>query len=142
MFTRDILFDPSLDLLQLLRDKRSRGLEDRIVRKRLLIQLGRADLSPLILARRKVQCCFTSTETLRTIREGELRTATSTFTQLLSSAPEKPFVQCCFTCTETVRAIRDGELRTTTSTFTQLQSSVCVTSSSVLLYVHRNHKAY
>ena len=31
-----------------------------------------------------VQCCFTSTETIRTIRDGESRTATSTFTQLLS----------------------------------------------------------
>ena len=34
----------------------------------------------------QVQCCFTSTETiLRTIRAGEPRTATSIFTQLLSS---------------------------------------------------------
>ena len=33
----------------------------------------------------RVQCCFTSTETVRTIRDGEPRTATSTFTQLLSS---------------------------------------------------------
>ena len=30
-------------------------------------------------------CCFTSTETIRTIRDGEPRTATSTSTQLLSS---------------------------------------------------------
>ena len=29
------------------------------------------------------QCCFTSTETIRTIRDGEPRTATSIFTQLL-----------------------------------------------------------
>ena len=34
----------------------------------------------------QVQCRFTSTETIRTIRDGEPRTATSTFTQLLSSA--------------------------------------------------------
>ena len=33
-----------------------------------------------------VQCCFTSTETIRSIRDGEPRTATSTFTQFLSSA--------------------------------------------------------
>ena len=33
----------------------------------------------------QVQCWLTSTETLRTIREREPRTATSTFTQLLSS---------------------------------------------------------
>ena len=32
-----------------------------------------------------VQRCFTSTETVRTIRDGEPRMATSTFTQLLSS---------------------------------------------------------
>ena len=30
-------------------------------------------------------CCCTSTETIRLIRDGEPRTATSTFTQLLSS---------------------------------------------------------
>ena len=32
-----------------------------------------------------VQCCFTSTETIRTIRDEEPRTVTSTFTQLLNS---------------------------------------------------------
>ena len=32
-----------------------------------------------------VQCCFTSTETVRLIRTGEPRTATSTLTQLLNS---------------------------------------------------------
>ena len=32
-----------------------------------------------------VQCCFTSTETIRLIRDGEPRTDTSTFTQLLNS---------------------------------------------------------
>ena len=33
----------------------------------------------------QVQRCFTSTETVRIIRDGEHRTATSTFTLLLSS---------------------------------------------------------
>ena len=33
----------------------------------------------------RVQCCFTSTETIRTIRDGEPRTATLTFTQHLGS---------------------------------------------------------
>ena len=38
----------------------------------------------------QIQCCFTSTEiTIRTIRDREPMTATSTFAQLLSSAPEK-----------------------------------------------------
>ena len=31
------------------------------------------------------ECCFTSTETIRTIKDGMPRTVTSTFTQLLSS---------------------------------------------------------
>ena len=31
------------------------------------------------------QCCFTSTETIKLIRDGKSRTATSTFTQLLGS---------------------------------------------------------
>ena len=34
-----------------------------------------------------VQSCFTSTETISTIRDGEPRTATSTFTQVLNSDP-------------------------------------------------------
>ena len=66
------------------------------------------------------QCCFTSTETIvRTTRDWEPRTATSTFTQLLSSV-DKVQVQCCFTSTETIRTIRYREPRTAISTFTQL----------------------
>ena len=74
------------------------------------------------------------------------RTATSTFTQLLSS--ERAF-QCCFTSAETIRTapvqccftstetIRDGEPRTSTSTFTQLLSSerdfqCCFTSTETI----------
>ena len=79
-----------------------------------------------------VQCCFTSTETIRTIRDGEPRTATSTFTQLLSSE----IVQCCFTSTETIKTIRDGEPRTATSTFTQLLNfeivQCCFTSTETI----------
>ena len=33
----------------------------------------------------RLQCCFTSTETVRTIKDGKPRTATSSFTQLLRS---------------------------------------------------------
>ena len=33
----------------------------------------------------QVQCCFTSTETIRTIKDGEPRTAASISTQLLTS---------------------------------------------------------
>ena len=50
-----------------------------------------------------VRCCFTSTETERTTRDGEPRTSTSTFTQLLSSV-----FQCCFTSTETVQTINNN----------------------------------
>ena len=35
--------------------------------------------------RGSIQCCFTSTETMRLIRDGETRTAISTLTQLMSS---------------------------------------------------------
>ena len=44
--------------------------------------------APLYMCTRqtfKVPCCFTSTETIRTIRDREPRMATSTFTQLLNS---------------------------------------------------------
>ena len=67
----------------------------------------------------EVQCCFTTTET---IRSNSPRTATSTFTQLLSSVLSVQ-VQCCFTSTEAIRINKDGEPRTFTSTFTQLQVS-------------------
>ena len=67
-----------------------------------------------------VQCCFTSTETIRAVRDVKPKTVTSIFTQLQSS--EHVF-QCCFTSTETTRTIRDRESRTATSTFTQLLSS-------------------
>ena len=40
----------------------------------------------------QVQCCFTSTETIRTIRDGQPRTSTSSFTQLLNSL-KRPALQ-------------------------------------------------
>ena len=70
-----------------------------------------------------------------TIRDGEPRASTSTFTQLLRS--RSSLVQCCFTSTETVRNIKDGELRTSTSTFPQLLRSV-LGPRSMLIYVHRD----
>ena len=76
----------------------------------------------------RVLCCFTATETVRTIRDEKPRTATSTFTQLLSSETASMIVfqvQCCFTSTDTTRTVRDGESGTATSTFTQLLSSGC-----------------
>ena len=67
-----------------------------------------------------VQCCFTSTETIRTIRDGEPRVATSTFTQLLNSNQSLVQVQCGFTSTET---IRDEEHMTASSTLIFLYST-------------------
>ena len=61
----------------------------------------------------QVQCCFTSTETVRTVRDGEPKAATSISTQFLSS--ERPRVHSCFTSTETVRTVRDGEPKAATS---------------------------
>ena len=40
---------------------------------------------PCILDQWFIQCCFTSTETIQTIRDDEARMPTLTFTQLLSS---------------------------------------------------------
>ena len=40
----------------------------------------------------------------------------------------------------TIRTVRNVEPRTATSTFTQLLSTELDGSSSVLLYVHRDHK--
>ena len=65
------------------------------------------------------QCHFTSTESVRTIRDEEPRTSTSTSTQLLTSV-----LQCCFTSTETISTVRYGEPRTATSTFCCVVSGV------------------
>ena len=48
-----------------------------------------------------LQCCITSTEKLRTVKDGKPKRSTSTFTQLLTSV-----LQCCFTSTETMRTGR------------------------------------
>ena len=70
-----------------------------------------------------VQCCLTSTETVRTIRDREPRTSTLTFTQLLSSDNNACSGQCCLTSIQTIGTIRDWEPGTAISTFTQLLSS-------------------
>ena len=58
----------------------------------------------------QVQCCFTSTETIRTIRDGQDG-------QLDIHAVQ---VQCCFTSTETTRTT------TATSTFRQFKFNVAL----------------
>ena len=60
-----------------------------------------------------LHCCFTSTETVGIVRDGEPRTATPPFTQILSSALSPSLPALCFPC-----------------------------SPSVLLYVHRDRKDY
>ena len=64
-------------------------------------------LTPLVGFR--FQCCFTSTETIRLIGDGEARTATSTFTQPLSSD-----VESSSSVSDYVHTVRDGEPRTAT----------------------------
>ena len=68
-----------------------------------------------------VQCCFTPTETVGIIRDGEPRTSTTSFTKLLRS-------DYVHRESETVRTVRDVEPRTSTTSFTQLLRSD---------YVHR-----
>ena len=55
-------------------------------------------------------CCFTSTETVRTVRDREPRTSTSTFTQRLSSALVVVVVCCPIICADLhcSRAARRG----------------------------------
>ena len=78
------------------------------------------------------QCCLTSTETVRTTRDREPRTSTSTFTQFLSS--EILQVECCFTSTDTVGTIRNVHL----DFYTVPELEAC----SVLLYVHTYRRYY
>ena len=87
----------------------------------------------------QVQCCFTTTEAIRTIRDGEPRTATSTFTQLLSSV-----LQCCFTSTEIVRTVRERETGTATSTSTQLLSfeNIACEANNVALVLYMYDSMY
>ena len=74
---------------------------------------------------------------MKTIRDGETRTTTSTFTQLLSS--EEGFSSVLLYVHRDHKAIRDGETRTATSTFTQLLKEF---SSLMLLYVRRDNKDF
>ena len=72
----------------------------------------------------------------RFIRDGEPRTATSTFTQLLS--PESQLVRCCFTFTETVGLLgtgaQDGHLdfHTAAELWNRSRSSGFVYNASVM----------
>ena len=51
-------------------------------------------------------------------------------------------VQCCFTSTETIRTIRDGEASTYGHLDFHTAPELPDLPSSVLLYVHRDHKEY
>ena len=62
----------------------------------------------LLLSSVLLQCCFASTETVRTIMDGESRTATSTFTQLLSSVLLCVVVEVLLDVHRNRRFIRDG----------------------------------
>ena len=86
-----------------------------------------------------MKCCFTSTETIRTTRDGEPSTATPIFTQLVSSDYGAPSVECCFTSTETVVVLgtgaQDGHLDFHTA-------PASFESPSMFLYVHGSEEAY
>ena len=47
--------------------------------------LARLETVSVLVSTFLIHCCFTSTETMRFTRDGEPRTATSTFRQLLNS---------------------------------------------------------
>ena len=64
----------------------------------------------------QVQCCLTSTETIRTIRDWEPRTATSAFTKILSS-------ECCFNSSFYLLCLH-AWLHLMTRTFTSVWVSV------------------
>ena len=72
-------------------------------------------------ARSSSMCFFTSTETVGTIRDGEPRTATSIFTELLSSECLSSSSMLLYVPGDRrdYYSIRDGVPRTATSTFTQ-----------------------
>ena len=82
----------------------------------------------LVLNRFFLSWRFTSTETLRLIRDGESRTAILTSHVRLNGVRlvaefvylvlNRFFLSWRFTSTETIRLIREGEPRTATSTFT------------------------
>ena len=60
------------------------------------------------------QCCFTSTDTTRTIRDGLPRTSPRhSHSSCVSCALLHRLVQCCFTSTVTAGTIRDREPRST-----------------------------
>ena len=73
---------------------------------------------------------------------GHAHTVTHEHTYTASITDQDTVVQfqCWFTSTETIRSIR--EPRTATSTFTQVSNSAWLRFSSVLFYVHMDHKHY
>ena len=84
----------------------------------------------------KFNICFTSTETIRTVRGGEPRMDTSSFTQLLNSVWIR--VRCCFTSTETVGTMKSPGRPPRLSPAPELSAVTVLSSSSVLLFVHRD----
>ena len=73
----------------------------------------------------QVQCCFTSTDTIRTSSVLLYVHRHHTYKFSVALRPQTPYVQvqCCFTSTDTIRTIRDEEPGTATSTLTQRLSS-------------------
>ena len=71
---------------------------DRFIKYQLCTTLAKLARHSQQTVRSLVQCCFTYTEKIRTVRDGEPRTSTSTFTQLLglfkfnvALRPQRPY---------------------------------------------------
>ena len=101
-------------------DYKGRGAQDVYLHFHTAPDLGREHLPLLLL------CCLASSKTIRTVMDGEPRTATSTFTQLPTSA-ENTFLFFFFCVAWRPQRLYGllwtGEPRTATSTFTQLPTS-------------------
>ena len=91
--------------------------------------LGSPSLIIPIVSVDVVPCCFTSAETIRLIKDGEPRTATSTFTQFLSSSSVLLYTQGQLLSSKD--HIMDGEPRTFTRTFTVRDSGCKATLNCV-----------
>ena len=99
----------------------------------------------LCICKVQIQCCFRSTQTIRTIRDREPRTGTTTsdFYTSTELCICKVQIQCWFRSTQTIRTIRDREPRTGTTTsdfytstelcICKVQVQCCFTSTETIL---------
>ena len=87
----------------------------------------------------EVRCCFTSTETIWTLREREPKMVTSTFTQLLSSVTEGSMLLHVHTDRADYQGQGAQDVHFDFHTAAELWA---LAVASLMLYVHRSHEAY